>query len=345
MLKNIIASVMPAVVLVVCSTLHADLPDPAPEAIESAVRKSIPLLEKGSAGSAEQRKCFTCHNQGVTVLALVEARRRGFMIDEDNLKLQLKHTAEHLGRRKANFLKGGGKVIIDAYALWTLEAGGWQPDETTAAAAGFLLVNQKKASHWRNPGNRPPSVGSDFTTTYVALRGLAAFGTEEQQAKIEARKTTVQQWLLSTTPADTEDRVFHLRSLRYIDTDDETVRRATAELLEAQRKDGGWAQTSDLKSDAYATGSVLVALIRAGDVQADHPAMRRGVQYLVDTQLEDGSWHVVSRAKPFQTYFESGFPHGKDQFISIAGSGWATLALLLAIPERQQAERDNSESK
>ena len=202
-----------------------------------------------------------------------------------------------------------------------------------------------KSRPQRNPGNRPPSVGSDFTTTYVALRGLAAFGTEEQQAKIEARKTTVQQWLLSTTPADTEDRVFHLRSLRYIDTDEETVRRAMAELLEAQRKDGGWAQTSDLKSDAYATGSVLVALIRAGDVQADHPAVRRVVQYLVDTQLEDGSWHVVSRAKPFQTYFESGFPHGKDQFISIAGSGWATLALLLAIPERQQAERDNSESK
>ncbi len=57
------------------------------------------------------------------------------------------------------------------------------------------------------------------------------------------------------------------------------------------------------------------------------------MRYLVDTQLEDGSWHVVTRAKPFQTYFETGFPHGKDQFISIAASSWATLALVLTIPE------------
>ena len=32
------------------------------------------------------------------------------------------------------------------------------------------------------------------------------------------------------------------------------------------------------------------------------------------------------------TYFESGFPHGKDQFISIAASSWATTALALSLP-------------
>jgi hypothetical protein len=41
---------------------------------------------------------------------------------------------------------------------------------------------------------------------------------------------------------------------------------------------------------------------------------------------------VVSRSKPFQTYFESGYPHGKDQFISIAAAGWSTAALALAVP-------------
>ena len=302
------------------------------EAVKSAIRKSLRLLEKGSAGSAKRRKCFTCHNQALPVLAFVEARKRGFSIDEDNLKLQIKHTAAYLNRRKTNLLTGRGKTIIEAYALWALEAGGWKSDETTAAVTGFLLQSQRNASHWRNPGHRPPSVGSDFTTTYVALRGLAAFGTEEQQPKIEARRKTVRKWLLNTTPRDTEDRVFRLRAFQYVDADEKTVRKAAAELLGLQRKDGGWAQTSDMNSDAYATGSVLVALICAGDVKTDHPAVRRGVQYLVDTQQTDGSWHVKTRAKPFQTYFESGFPHGKDQFISIAASSWATLALLLEFP-------------
>ena len=60
-------------------------------------------------------------------------------------------------------------------------------------------------------------------------------------------------------------------------------------------------------------------------------AYQRGLQYLLKIQLEDGSWHVSSRSKPFQPYYESGFPHGKDQFISCAATGWATWALTLAI--------------
>jgi hypothetical protein len=34
---------------------------------------------------------------------------------------------------------------------------------------------------------------------------------------------------------------------------------------------------------------------------------------------------------PVQPYFESGFPHGKSQFISSAATCWATMALTLTI--------------
>jgi len=30
--------------------------------------------------------------------------------------------------------------------------------------------------------------------------------------------------------------------------------------------------------------------------------------------------------------FESGYPHGKDQFLSISAGSWATMALLLTRP-------------
>ena len=40
------------------------------------------------------------------------------------------------------------------------------------------------------------------------------------------------------------------------------------------------------------------------------------------------SW-VRSRAFPTQPYKESGFPHGKDQWISAAGTSWAAMALSL----------------
>jgi hypothetical protein len=50
------------------------------------------------------------------------------------------------------------------------------------------------------------------------------------------------------------------------------------------------------------------------------------------TQREDSSWYVKSRSRPFQTYFESGFPHGSDQFISAAASGWAVAGLAQSYP-------------
>jgi hypothetical protein len=101
-----------------------------------------------------------------------------------------------------------------------------------------------------------------------------------------------------------------------------------------QREDGGWGQTPYLRSDAYATGSALFALNQAGGLATSSPAYREGVRFLLKTQLADGSWHVTSRAPKFQPYFESGFPHGHDQWISAFGTGWASMALSLATDSR-----------
>jgi hypothetical protein len=57
------------------------------------------------------------------------------------------------------------------------------------------------------------------------------------------------------------------------------------------------------------------------------------VAFLLDTQRADGSWLVISRSRGTQPYFESGFPHGTNQFISAAGTAWATSALVLALEE------------
>jgi hypothetical protein len=98
-----------------------------------------------------------------------------------------------------------------------------------------------------------------------------------------------------------------------------------------------------LRSDAYATGTALVALHEAGGLPASDPVYHRGVRYLLAGQKADGTWLVHSRSKPFQTYFESGFPHGKDQFISLAASAWATTALALVLPpvERSHPQAPN----
>jgi hypothetical protein len=53
---------------------------------------------------------------------------------------------------------------------------------------------------------------------------------------------------------------------------------------------------------------------------------------LLRTQFPDGSWLVRSRSFPVQPLKESGFPHGRNQWISAAGTSWATMAIALALP-------------
>ena len=329
---------------VIGSTLHSDDPSSSPELIKAAINKAIPRLEAGSKGSAEQRQCFTCHSQAVPILALSEVRKRGFSIDEENFERQLEHTAAYLEQGKDKYLAGkgqGGKVLTAGYALWTLEAGGRKPDEITAAVAHFLLEYQQDHTHWSHPGNRPPSSDSPFTASYVALRGLASFGTKEQQPQIEKRRKKLRDWLRVQTPRETEDHVFRLWALQFAGSDAKVIRRAAEDLIDCQGEDGGWAQTADMKSDPYATASVLAALLEPGETPADYDSIQQGLRYLLRTQLEDGSWHVTTRAKPFQTYYESGFPHGKDQFISIVATAWAVRALALTLPEPPTTEVSN----
>jgi len=108
-----------------------------------------------------------------------------------------------------------------------------------------------------------------------------------------------------------------------------------------QRPDGGWSQFSEMSSDAYATGQALYALNVGGKMAVTNAVYQKGVEYLLRTQAADGTWHVQTRAIWLQPYFESGFPYGRDQFISVAGTAWATMALSVAAePQRLTSARD-----
>ncbi len=320
---------------------NALLDQPRPVLVRAAITRALPLLWKGAEGHAAQRTCFACHNQGVPILAITTARDRGFAFPEENLKKQLDFIAAFLGENRTKYRKGqgqGGQVDTAGYALLTLEVGGWKPDETTEAVVEYLLQHNQDLDHWRTSGNRPPSEVSEFAATYVALRALKHWGTDGQKERIAKRLDAVRAWLLRTPARDTEDHVFRLLALQAAEADEKEIHAAAEKLQKLQRPDGGWGQTEKMASDAYATGTALVALHQAGGLTVKAPAYRRGLAFLLKTQLGDGSWFVHSRSKPFQTYFESGFPHGADQFISMAASGWAVTALAYACPRSEKSE-------
>jgi squalene cyclase len=294
-------------------------------------------LEEAASTHIEMKTCFGCHNQGppLDALRLAESIKKspaaGFWT------AQRDHMTDFVSTNRKRFQEGqgtGGGVDTAGTLLLALEAAQHKPDENTRAVVEYLLKVQPKNDFWKCSSNRPPTEASSFTTTYLALRALKRWPTQDQRERAETRSSAARRWLLKTPPQDTEDAVFRLKALRVLqDKDDREVLEAgVKKLIQAQRADGGWGQKPEMASDAYATGTVLVELLEAG-VPKNSWVIRRGVQYLLAHQLSDGSWKVISRSKPFQPYYESGFPHEKNQFISASASGWATVALLMALAE------------
>jgi N-acyl-D-amino-acid deacylase len=312
-------------ILVVASAARSESPDPVRVAIERGLKR----LDQGSASYVTHRQCFSCHHQALTIAALKSAQKRGITIDPGRLKQQLDFTLATFSNRKDRLIKGegvGGASGTVAYTLFTLEAGGHAPDETTAALVEFLLKTQRGNGAWPASSNRPPSEGSTFVVNALALRALKVFGAAGDQ-RVDTAFEKGRDWLLKNRPVTTEDKWAHLRGLVEAGADPKRIDEARDALLKEQRPDGSWSQLPDRDGDAYATGAVLMALRRAG-VKADSPAYCKGVAFLVDTQRTDGAWIVETRSKPIQLYFDNGDPGGRSQFISFAATGWAVLALL-----------------
>src|SRR5262249_40399654 len=202
-----------------------------------------------------------------------EARKHGFDTDATKLRQQIDFTLDTFKDKLDRIKKGeaipGGNTMA-AYALFTLDRAGHKPDATTAALVEYLLVRQKKDASWPGLTSRPPSEGSAFINTALALRSLRAYGPGEKDADTELRRridtafARGRDWLRDNRPKDTEDRVGRLLGLVHGEADTKDRDAARDELLDQQRDDGSWTQLPDRDGDAYATATVLLALRQAG---------------------------------------------------------------------------------
>jgi ankyrin repeat protein len=299
-----------------------------------AAERVLPLLQASGKQFYDRGGCVGCHHNLQLALTLKEARRAGVAVDEAMAREERATLARDLDIWREQSLQGivapGGAATTTGYMLIALDAQGHPPDASTDIQARLLRLLQREDGRWLSPV-RPPIEYSEFTATAVSLRGLQLYG-GDHPAATRASIERAARWLQQSTPHNHEDRVFRLLGLVWADAAKPARDSALRALQKTQRADGGWSQTDFRASDAYATGEALFALRVAG-VSPNSRAYKRGVKYLLGTQLEDGSWLVRSRSLPTQTYFESGFPHGGDQFISAAATHWAVLALLQTLPD------------
>jgi hypothetical protein len=308
--------------------------------VAAAVKRSIPLLQQADATFLQKSGCVSCHNEGLAAMTLGIVRSHGFAVDQETAGFERRGTAAFEDLWRDRLLQGLAPGGV-AYTLVGLDAEGYKPDFITDAVVRDIRMRQLADGHWRPGcgGSRPPHCGAEITNTALSMRALRLYGRGTDQSSFEQAADRAARWLASASPKTTEDRVFRLLGLAWAAKDSVAVKNATRELLEIQRADGGWADLATLPSGPYSTGEVLVALARAGLGVRD-PAYQRGVKYLLNTQLTDGSWYAKTRSQAVQPYFDVGFPHGTDQWISACATSWATMALALSADQEKPTATD-----
>lgn len=315
---------------------------PAPlraNTVKEAVARSLGPLQGCGAPVFRNRGCVSCHNNSLPLITAALARRRGFTIDQAAFEREVKSASADIRGTRQALAMGGSIPEIGSYILLSLAAIQEPPNDTTDTIVHQLIWRQHADGHWRTGDYRPPQEYSDITGTALAMRAVQNYGPPGRAKEVAGVIARAQTWLLAQKPHGAEEHAMRLMGLAWSKAPKEQITDAVRALLDEQRKDGGWAQLPILESDAYATGLVLYALRTTGGIPVSHQAYRQGVDHLLRTQLPDGSWFVRTRAHPLQPYFESGYPHGRNQWISAAAASWATMSLLFTLPETIRSAR------
>jgi ankyrin repeat protein len=297
--------------------------------VPGAVAAGLRLLQDSARKFSRRENCVSCHHQSLVALTVGLARQGGVAVDEESASQQREQVRILLGVGIPGFLLAAGiDPLLPAYTLVGFAAEEEKASRLTDALVHYLVLRQRKNGHWAGEVPRPPEEGSDFMFTALSVHGLQSYAPKGRSKEISARMAAARNWLLRAQPSETVDKVFHLLGLHWAHASKGAIETAARLLLREQRTDGGWAQLPTLPSDAYATGQVLFALHEAGSISVTDPVYRRGVSFLLASQLADGSWFVPTRTFPLLESTNSGFPHGRSQFISASATCWATLALV-----------------
>jgi ankyrin repeat protein len=309
--------------------------------LRSAIQDSLPLLQHADANFANAAGCISCHNNSMTAMTVGLTRKRGFQIDEKIASEQVKVNAETLEKLRDRMHQGFMFAVTDnfsenilAYILLGLDAEGYKPDLNTDTTAWYILHRQMPDGEWplQKADSRPPLCLGYVGNTAIAMRALQLYAPRTDAAEYRKAINLAASWLATAQSFSNDDRSWRVAGLAWAGTDKAAIRKAMQELLATQKSDGSWSDLPTMNGTAYATGKSLVALQIAG-LPVNDPAYQRGVKWLLSNQQQDGSWYVQTRALAFQPWFDAGFPHGHDQWISSAGTNWAVMALALSMPD------------
>jgi hypothetical protein len=319
-----------------------------PPQVCQTVGRAVGYLLARSTQWLATRKCAACHHVAFPLWAMGEAERPGYVIDKKWFDKTAEGTFGGREQMIAAKLIYGPKdapdprpegrgvrmgLVFMAVAAETFAAPSAGQKHCLQVTRDNIDTTQLADGSWNFLDDRPPiheSRASDAAWILFALGGLAhARPTAAERAEIDKGMARLERTKLADSHQGKVLKV--LLAIRAGKSRDE-LRPALDELLALQRADGGWRQTAEMASDAYATGQTLYVLSLAGHSAEPsgkiRPQIKRAIEFLVATQKADGSWPMMSRPKP------GGKPAKLLTPITTAATSWATLGLVRLVPQK-----------
>lgn len=318
------------VVVVVPGAVSAQDVRQKPSRVAATIDRGLGFLTKDALAWKNQHHCASCHHAALVIWAMREAKHRGHAVDGPILAELTKWVAESGDGKFGLARPASAPKAASPKAVWFALALGAdaKPDAVSRAGMRRLLKTVKSEqtgngswSTW--PETRPPIFGnSDESLTALAtLAVLPAAAAGDDSARAVRDKGI--KWLAETkTDDDPQSIAMRLVLWKRLGRPAEEWQPLVRRIQGRQNADGGWSQTKDMASDAWATGQALYALAHAGS-KPDEPAIARAHAFLIKTQRDDGSWPMTSR--PVKRGGE-----GCKSLIPIteAGTAWAILGLV-----------------
>jgi len=317
------------------------------ETLRSAMARAVAPLQVTSIESKKffvsqslHQDCVSCHQQYLPLTAISLARKQNVALDSDAEKELIKMVSGGeipMSEMDWQALFHPDPAYSKGYSMLAFSAADLPASDFTDAWVHHLAVIQEADGHWPSNLPRPPIQSGDIPATALVINALQKYPLPGRKAEFAQRVDRARKWLLNAKANSTDEQIYQILGLKWAGESPRHIQALAKTLLAEQRANGGWAQLPALKSDAYATGQAVYSLCVGAGIPVNDPAIERGRKYLLTTQLEDGTWYVHRRAFPFQPTMKSGFPHGRDGWISAAATSWAVMALSLPAPTTQVA--------
>ena len=308
--------------------------------IEQSAGKSILLLQRSGYifTNNTKFKCASCHHNTLTAMTTELALQKGIpVIDSLSASNSIAMENTLAGACNPNQINQFLPIsFATPYLLMGMYAAKYPADMNTDISVDYVMSLAKPDGSFLAESGRVPLETGDVHLTAMAIRSIELYASPAKKQHVDELVTRTEHWLEKVQTDQQQELAFQLLGLQWCGSNARYKAKIAEKLRLMQNEDGGWSQLPTLKSDAYATGQTLYALYESGMEKPDGAVYQKGINYLLKTQDKGGAWFVATRSFPIQPFVQSDFPpYDDNQFISAAGSNWAVMALLNALPDKK----------